>query len=136
MEPLSFSISVRNKFSIVLVILLSCSSCGPIPEETAHAKALKDSAEADSIMKIEAGKIKHYKMMKKRQEDSIKRVAEALELAKIQDTIADTLPKNLQGKLKEHSTQKLMIHDSLPHYQKIKKISPEIPPKPRVDSTN
>jgi hypothetical protein len=69
--------------------ILISMGCGPIPEETAHQKALKDSAAADSIMRIEADKIKTFEGAKKRFNDSVKASLKALKKAQA-DSLADS----------------------------------------------
>ena|GEM_PF-3120809 len=104
-EHPSYCISDRNKiqsfrlgsvkgfsFRIFLTglgLITLISGCGPVPEETAHQKALKDSAAADSIMRLEANKIKKYESAKKKFSDSVKLALKAQQQRKA-DSLTDS----------------------------------------------
>jgi len=81
----------------ILFFFTGFISCGPIAEETAHQKALKDSAQADSIMRGEAAKIKTFEMARKKFTDSVK-ASKIREQKALQDSTGDSLShKNKAG---------------------------------------
>lgn len=84
-------------------IIFFFNSCGPVPEEIAHQKALQDSAAADSIMRVEAEKIKQYELAKKKFNDSVKSSLKALQDKKLDSLKNSSDSIDLSPKIKENS---------------------------------
>lgn len=159
-EPLYYFISGRNKYlktntpftklyswikldpKITLLGLLFIGACGPVPEETARQKAYKDTAEADSLMKIEAAKIKAYERAKKIHEDSIFTAQKLIYLKNHRDSLNDSVPliKKIVKPLKSKKDTGLRNTPSTPDSSRLKKMKFQLKPavikKNTQDSTN